>query len=405
MSSQLLSHSEDLERLRSEGFELGFKAGMLLVGVPYLTAEGEVARGYLVSTLSSPDGERTQNPVDDHTVGFIGATASMEDKPYDSNGQLMDYIMSQPNGPVAYGTIQASCQFSQKKPNDVKYVDYYEKMTTNAEILLTQVHAVDPNARIQNDAPIITDDDEYSVHHYFDSATSRNRTGAVSDKTRNQKIAIIGLGGTGSYILDAVSKTHVREIHLYDADEFHAHNAFRAPGAVSIDILRGKPSKVEHHAEVFGALHRHITPHATYIDVSSVAELREMDFVFVSIDSGPAKRLIFEKLIEFGVPFVDTGMGADQSDSSIGATIRTTAITPGTVDQTWVDANMDFSPAQDDQYDQNIQIAELNMLNAAHAVIAWKKHIGFYRDFRQDIESEYTLDGNMITRPETDEDD
>ena len=98
-------------------------------------------------------------------------------------------------------------------------------------------------------------------------------------------------------------------------------------------------------------------------------------------------------------------MGADQSGSSLGAIIRTTRILPGVVDQAWIDENIDFTSIEDDEYDQNIQIAELNMLNAAHAVIAWKMHIGFYRDFRQDIESEYTLDGNMITRPETDVDD
>ena len=34
-----------------------------------------------------------------------------------------------------------------------------------------------------------------------------------------------------------------------------------------------------------------------------------MDFVFVAMDSGPAKKLIFEALQQFGVPFVDAGMG------------------------------------------------------------------------------------------------
>ena len=46
---------------------------------------------------------------------------------------------------------------------------------------------------------------------------------------RGQKIAIVGLGGTGSYILDLIAKTEVSEIHLIDADEFVNHNAFRAP--------------------------------------------------------------------------------------------------------------------------------------------------------------------------------
>jgi hypothetical protein len=34
------------------------------------------------------------------------------------------------------------------------------------------------------------------------------------------KIAIIGLGGTGSYVLDLAAKTPVKEIHLFDGDKF-----------------------------------------------------------------------------------------------------------------------------------------------------------------------------------------
>jgi hypothetical protein len=37
-----------------------------------------------------------------------------------------------------------------------------------------------------------------------------------------------GLGGTGSYILDLVSKTPVNEILLFDSDDFLQHNAFRS---------------------------------------------------------------------------------------------------------------------------------------------------------------------------------
>ncbi|WP_318271316.1 ThiF family adenylyltransferase [Sphingobacterium cellulitidis] len=46
-------------------------------------------------------------------------------------------------------------------------------------------------------------------------------------KLERQKIAIIGLGGTGAYILDMVAKTPVKEIHLFDGDSFDQHNAFR----------------------------------------------------------------------------------------------------------------------------------------------------------------------------------
>ena len=51
----------------------------------------------------------------------------------------------------------------------------------------------------------------------------------------------------------------------------------------------------------------------------------------------------------------------------------------------------------DGVYSQNIQIAELNALNAALAVIKWKKFFGFYRDLENEHYSAYTLDGNLIT--------
>ena len=58
-----------------------------------------------------------------------------------------------------------------------------------------------------------------------------------------KKIIILGLGGTGSYILDLVAKTPVKEIHLYDGDTFYQHNAFRSPGAPSSDELRARQTE------------------------------------------------------------------------------------------------------------------------------------------------------------------
>jgi hypothetical protein len=56
----------------------------------------------------------------------------------------------------------------------------------------------------------------------------------------------------------------------------------------------------------------------------------------------------------------------------------------------------------DDLYASNIQIAELNMLNAVLAVIRWKKHFGFYADDRYEHECSYTIGPNMLINEETD---
>ena len=50
----------------------------------------------------------------------------------------------------------------------------------------------------------------------------------------------------------------------------------------------------------------------------------------------------------------------------------------------------------DNDYSRNIQIAELNALNAALAVIKWKKFLGFYVDIEQEHSSYYQIDGNHI---------
>ena len=49
------------------------------------------------------------------------------------------------------------------------------------------------------------------------------------------------------------------------------------------------------------------------------------------------------------------------------------------------------------EYQRNVQIVELNALNAALAVIRWKKHRGFYLDLGQESRSTYTIDGNHMS--------
>ena len=44
-----------------------------------------------------------------------------------------------------------------------------------------------------------------------------------------------------------------------------------------------------------------------------------------------------------------------------------------------------------DEYASNIQIADLNSLNAVLAVIRWKKMFGFYQDLKMEHHSTYSI--------------
>jgi hypothetical protein len=388
MSRQLVSHSPDLQRLQDEGYDFEIRDSHLLVRVPYITADRAVAIGILASGLTT-SGDRTAAP-GSHVVYFIG---SNNDMPHDDHGNRLDKLINQPSPIQLCSGLWASCSFSHKP--DPMYADYYEKMSTYADMLLAYAQAVDPSAKVKTFPPIATGEDE-SVFRYLDSATSRARIGAVTEKIRLGKVVIIGLGGSGSYILDAVSKTPVREIHLYDKDILLTHNAFRAPGAASLADLTTAPRKVDYFQRIYDAMRRGIMPHAVHIDASNIDELRDAQFVFIAIDAGPGKRFIVQKLHEFGIPFIDTGMGIYQAGDSLGGMIRTTTSAPGNAQHIWDNARISFGEEEVDEYEQNIQIVELNMLNAALAVIKWKKLFGFYTDFEREFSSIYTLDGNHL---------
>ena len=233
---------------------------------------------------------------------------------------------------------------------------------------------------------------------FRDTASSRQATLDLAERLVDERVAIVGVGGTGSFVLDFVSKTWVREIHLFDNDEFMQHNAFRAPGPFSIDDLRGlTATKAEFHGARYAKMHRGISAFSKHIDQTNVGQLGSYDTVFLCIDGGPVKQAVLSTCMAEGVLMIDCGMGVMRSSEggSLIATIRTTTCTPDhhfharrCIDLAGVDA-----PGE---YEWNAQMAELNALNAALAVIKWKKIRGIYRDFARELDCAYVLDGNRL---------
>ena len=388
MSRTLVGRSPDLQRLRDEGYEVDVVSNYLVIRhVPYVTSGREVAYGTLVSELTT-SGETTARP-SDHVAWFVGSV------PCDEHGQELTKILSQKiENRLAEGLV-ASCSFSSKPPEG--YPDYYEKMTSYVGMLQMHAQAINPAVTAQTCKPVPTIEDE-SVFRYIDSSSSRARIVAVTEKLEAPKVVIIGLGGTGAYILDLVAKTPVQSIHLYDGDRLRTHNSFRTPGAASLVQLNAAPTKVEYLRGIYDAMHRRITAHPVHVDETNIDELGDATFVFIAIDNGPAREFITTKLHEFQVPFIDVGMGIGQKEDSLEGILRVTASDAAHRDH--VHHRVPFTDDAGDLYEQNIQIADLNMLNAALAVIKWKKMFGFYWDFESEYHSTYTIDGNHLLNEE-----
>ena len=132
--------------------------------------------------------------------------------------------------------------------------------------------------------------------------------------------------------------------------------------------------------------------------------LNEMDFVFVCVDSGAAKRPAVEHLEEQGTPFIDVGMGIEMGDDALVGVLRVTLSTAEQREPLRRRVGMGEADV-DDAYATNIQVADLNALNATLAVIRWKKLVGFYADFEGEHSSNYTIDGNTINNMDGRDDD
>ncbi|MBK9158938.1 MAG: ThiF family adenylyltransferase [Micropruina sp.] len=231
---------------------------------------------------------------------------------------------------------------------------------------------------------------------YADTFSSRAGITARNGRLALKKVVIVGLGGTGSYLLDFLTKTPIEAIHLYDDDTLKTHNAFRSPGAATLGDLRASKSKVEYYASLFGEMHRGIHPHAVRVTVFNVAEIADADFVFLAMDSGPEKMTIMEQLIAARVPFIDSGVGVSDDPNGIAGHVRVTTSTPDRSDHIARDGLISYFAGEAAEYDTNLQVSELNALAAVQSVLRFKKILGFYADAEDERHSVYVTDSNEI---------
>src|SRR5260370_5149870 len=144
-------------------------------------------------------------------------------------------------------------------------------------------------------------------------------------------------------------------------------------------------------------MHRGIVRHRVKIDATNIAELEGMSFVFLCMEGGAAKRAIVDKLEAMGVPFADVGMGIYSKRNSLGGMLRSVISLPDARNV----ARARISFASDDvnnEYDKNIQVADLNALNACLAVMAWKKLRGFYFNLGKERFVSFTIANSLFVK-------
>ncbi|MFG3213879.1 ThiF family adenylyltransferase [Streptomyces tendae] len=381
MSTALLARDPDLSRLLDDGYDLVLQAGHIIVRIPYVTENRTVEYGFLAHPVTI-SGDRLVSGTD-HRIWFGGSTPCTE--------HGLPLPLATPETRVITEGRQATFMLS-SKPSD-GYPDQYTKITAYTRMISDHAHALDPTATPTPGAAWQEIDDA-SPFVYRDTATSRAGIAAVNRRFRGHRVVIVGLGGSGSYILDQVAKTEVDSILLIDGDTFDNHNAFRAPGAAALDTLRARPLKATYFATVYANMHQCVTACSRYLDEDNLDLLEGATFVFLASDDAASKPAISDWLEAHDVPFIDVGMGIEEIDGRLSGLLRVTTSLPAHREA--ARGRIPRPAHERDAYTSNIQTADLNALNAVLAVIRWKRSLGIYADATGESHSTYSLITNEI---------
>lgn len=391
MFQKLVSHNDDLARLVRRGYATAFDSNCLIVrDVPYLDEKGQLLTGALVAKLEFVDQERVIQT--DHQVYFAGGV------PHDAGGRPIANLGGSTCGfPLSEACADVIVQrsFSNKPVGTGRYDDFFHKIETYVAIISGPAMERHPTS-----TPLtfrsVEQNVEDSVFKFHDTLTTRAGLGDLARLFKDDVVAIIGTGGTGAYILDFLVKTPVREIRAFDHDSFHVHNAYRSPGRVEEGEL-GTP-KARVYESRYENFRRGLSVRQLRIDRTSAGELDGVTFAFVSVDKGSSRAEVFDLLIQLGIPFIDAGMGLSRKHGPLSGMARMTYFAPDRAADVRDMGLAQLADTLDDLYRDNIQISELNALNACLAVIKFKQLRGFYFEAEQDFHAIFGIEDLSVTR-------
>ena len=368
---ELISNNEDLAQLVRDKYAVGFDSHCLIVrDIPYLDAEGALKIGAIVTKMTPAGNHKVEQQ--NHQVFFAGSL------PHDANSQPLDLANSgNPNVPLspAAGDVKVERAFSIKPRKTGRYEDFHHKIETYVNIISGPARNKFPDITPFT-SRLVEEVANDSVFLIQDAMMMLAGINDLADHFKGQVVGIIGLGGTGSYILDFMVKTHVDEIRGWDGDRMLVHNTFRSPGQFEEGEF-GIP-KADVYSARYANLRRGIVIENVYIDEGTGDRLDGLTFAFVCVDSGSARKEIFDLLVARKIPFIDVGMGLVRPRGALEGHIRTTLFPPDRAQEIREKNVAPETDAEDHEYKDNIQIAELNALNACIAVIRYKQLIGFY---------------------------
>jgi hypothetical protein len=142
-------------------------------------------------------------------------------------------------------------------------------------------------------------------------------------------VGVVGVGGTGSFVVEELSRLGVGRLTLIDDEVIETTNLNRVLGSVPRDVGRPK-------VRVLASLARRIRPdigvravRASITREPIARRLLDCDAVFCCTDSHGSRAVINQIAYQYFLPVFDIGVRIDAEEGSVAATVRAQMLAPG----------------------------------------------------------------------------
>lgn len=146
---------------------------------------------------------------------------------------------------------------------------------------------------------------------------------------RDIKVAIVGLGGTGSVVAQQLAHLGVIDYMLVDPDSVEVTNLNRLIGATNIDVGTHKVAVARRQITAIQPRARCVEVVGDVVNEEIAARLLDADFIFACTDSMASRAVLNQLAYQYLVPCIDVGVAVGVVDRKIQyVTGRTQMLSP-----------------------------------------------------------------------------
>jgi hypothetical protein len=143
-------------------------------------------------------------------------------------------------------------------------------------------------------------------------------------------VGVVGAGGTGSAVIEQLTRLGIGQLSVFDGDEFAVSNVNRVYGSSGKDGGHPKAAIQQEHVSRIG-VGTTINAYPSHIDSESVAKrLRCCDLVFGCTDNQSSRAILVRLALFYLIPVLDLGVRIEAPEQIIRDVVgRVTILVPG----------------------------------------------------------------------------